>query len=139
MVGVGAGLMLIILLVLQSFIGNGLLGTRTVASVSTSSVTPVATTTVTEVVASGQTYVIVDSNVTSPGKAGATAYCAFGFPCPTGNDPMPATLVFYKSTYYYVSVVPMGINSPVVNYTIWYTNSTAFCMTPKFGAWPVCP
>jgi hypothetical protein len=139
LVAVGAGLMLVILLVLQSFIGSGLLSRTTVTSVTTSSVTHVATTTVTEVVTSSQTYEIVESNITSPGQAGAEAYCSFGFPCPTGNDPMAATLVLYKSTYYYFSVVPMGINSPVVDYMVWYTNSTAFCITPKFGSWPACP
>ncbi|MDA4118824.1 MAG: hypothetical protein OK455_10845 [Thaumarchaeota archaeon] len=146
LIGIGAGLMLVILLVSQSFVGIGLLSTRTVTIVATSSVTLATTTaTITVVIAGNQTYDVVKSNITSPGHAGAIAICeGFGFPCPSGDYPQPATsLVFYKGTFYYVSNIPVSTGShgdgPIVNYDVWYTNSTVLCMTPRVASYAICP
>ncbi len=64
-----------------------------------------------------------------------------GFPCPNMNQPQPATLVSYQGAYYYVSEVPAGgpNNTPIVRYTIWYTNSSVYCITPKVIRYAACP
>ncbi len=132
----GAGVMLVFLLIVQSFDGSGLLSARTVTSVSTSSVT--FTSTMTIVLSTNQTreVTIVRSNITSAGRAGALVVCGtIGFPCPNQNQALPATLISYDGVLYYDSYVP----TTYAIYTAWYTNSTVFCITPPIRSLPSCP
>jgi hypothetical protein len=90
------------------------------------------------------TWEIIQSDVSVPGNVGYLAECvAFGFPCPNTDYPMQATLVLYQGTYYYISDLPASANngaSPIVHYTVWYTNSTVYCVGPgKHTLYPTCP
>lgn len=128
--------MLAVLITLQSFAGSGIASTRTVTRVSTSVIASTSTTTIVRSTNQTREVTIVESNITSPGSAGALVVCGtIGFPCPNQNQPLPATLISFGGVYYYDSYV----STTYAIYTAWYTNSTVFCITPPIRSVPSCP
>lgn len=66
------------------------------------------------------------------------AACIFG-PCPTGSWPTKnVELINYKGNYYYGINFTYYSNGQPVSHTIWFTNSTVFCISPASG-YNLCP
>ena len=139
--GCGAGAMLVALLVLQSLIGGGLLAART----------ETVTTEVTQQ-ASAQ-WLVLNDNVTVYGQ---TACMAINFGSLGGCD-VPSEgmslgsveLISYNGSEFYVNTFPPvteplpGGESRTVTYTVWFTNSSIYCVKPEFGfpalSYNLCP
>ena len=56
-------------------------------------------------------------------------------PLPTNQSSIPASLVGFDGKYYYIS----NITANSVMYTVWYDNSTYYCVSPKFQGVNTCP
>jgi len=82
---------------------------------------------------------IIKANVTVTGQAAAIPCSALQLPCPLALNPNESTtsaiLIRYDGTYYYVST----IEANGVRYTIWYDNSTYYCITPAVKWANACP
>ena len=69
----------------------------------------------------------------------------FDFSCPTLDTvrQLPSLdnveLVSYQGNYYYVVNYSFSFNLQSKSYLVWFTNSTIFCITPKYGNFNVCP
>jgi hypothetical protein len=144
LIGAGAGVMLVVLLVLQSSVGG--LATRTETTTTT------VTATVAEQVSA--LWVVLNDNVTVYGQ---TACMAINFgslggcptPIPYGNGTLRnVELVGYNgSDYYSVTFPPVTVQAPLgtttKTYTAWFTNSTICCVKPGFGfpalGYNLCP
>ena len=80
---------------------------------------------------------IVNTNVTVIGQAVGFPCAALRLPCPHYDNQSIgwATLIRYGGSYYYASTI--SVNSKV--YTVWYTNSTYYCVHPAFQGVSSCP
>ena len=80
---------------------------------------------------------IVNANVTVVGQAAEIPCGALRLPCPlpTNQSTISAILIKYDGTYYYVSYV--NVND--IRYTVWYDNSTYYCVTPRVDWANACP
>ena len=95
-------------------------------------------------------YQIINPNVTVQGQAANTPCDALRFPCTLGIGNMSAILIRYGGTYYWLSyygtfnnlrsteTLSGGVLSNTW-YTIWYDNSTVYCVSPKVQWWNACP
>ena len=81
-------------------------------------------------------YAVVES-VTVFGRPSGFPCSALRLPCPfpTNQSAIPASLVLYDGKYYYIS----NITANSVMYTVWYDNSTYYCVSPKFQGVNTCP
>ncbi len=79
----------------------------------------------------------VDANVTVTGPAAELPCEALRLPCPmpTNTTTIHAALITYGGNQYYVST----IKANGTQYTVWYTNSTYYCVTPQVGWANACP
>ena len=134
-------------------VGNA--GARTVTSTST--ITSILTTTAISVVSSVTTvtrptpYEVINPYVTVRGQAAGLPCAALEFPCVTAaNQSISAMLIRYNGTYYYLSYYGSfnkqsgteTIQDGVLTntwYTIWYDNSTVYCVSPKVDSSIACP
>jgi hypothetical protein len=88
---------------------------------------------------------IVNPNVTVRGQAAGLPCAALRLPCPYPvNQSIDAVLIRYNGTYYYLSYYGLtNATNPTQRvttwYTIWYDNSTAFCVSPKVEWSITCP
>jgi len=83
-----------------------------------------------------QSWEVVKPNVTVYGFAAGIPCGALRTSCiTTKNQSIPATLIRYDGTYYYVSY--FGVNTTW--YTVWYNNSTEYCVSPKVQWDIACP
>jgi hypothetical protein len=111
-----------------ALVGPSLARTTTITSVATNTITvPVVT-------SNTQSWEVVKPNVTVTGYAANIPCGALRGPCIAAQS-YPATLIRYQGTYYYVSY--FGLNN--VWYTIWYGNSTEYCVSPKVQWDTSCP
>jgi hypothetical protein len=79
-------------------------------------------------------YKVVRSNLT----VNFNAACVFG-PCPTGPWPTKnVMLIDYQGSYYYGINFTYYSGGQPVAHTIWFTNSTVFCISPAYG-YNLCP
>lgn len=77
---------------------------------------------------------VVRSNLT----VDFNAACIFG-PCPTGTWPTKnVMLIDYQGSYYYDINFTYYSGGQPVTHTIWFTNSTVFCISPAYG-YNLCP
>lgn len=126
--------------------------TNTMTNTITETVSGAASLTVTEVVVSNRTVtvnmteaqpyaLIVNANATVSGQAVSIPGCAVHGDCTSAaNQSSTAVLILYNGNYYYVSNYTFtSVNQPNLVYTIWYTNSTEFCISPAVSWDPVCP
>jgi hypothetical protein len=82
----------------------------------------------------GSNWKVVKSNLT----VDFNANCIFG-PCPTGPWPTKnVELIDYLGNYYYGINFTYYSNGQPVKHTIWFTNSTVFCISPASG-YNLCP
>jgi hypothetical protein len=124
--------------------------TNTMTNTVTDTISGAASLTVTEVVVSSRTvtvnmtedqpYVlIVNATATVRGQAVSIPGCAVRGGCTSAaNQSSTAMLILYGGVYYYVSNYTFTGQVNQV-YTIWYTNSTEFCISPEVSWDPVCP
>jgi hypothetical protein len=75
--------------------------------------------------------------VTVYGRASGIPCAALQLPCPipTNQSSISANLTLFEGKYYFVSDI--SVNSVV--YTVWFDNSTYYCIAPKFQAVNTCP
>jgi hypothetical protein len=80
---------------------------------------------------------IIKANVTVMGQAAGIPCGALRLPCPlyTNESVIFATLIRYDGTYYYVSYIKVND----IQYTVWYDNSTYYCVTPRVDWANACP
>jgi len=90
-------------------------------------------------------YQIINPNVTVRGQAAGLPCAALRLPCPySANQSTKAILIGYNGAYYYLSYYGLtNATNPTQRvttwYTIWYDNSTAFCVSPKVEWSITCP
>jgi len=130
-------------------------GTRTVTSTSTSIIATTSTvtkaaSTITDVVVSNHTVtmnvtegrpyaLLINPDATVRGGAASIPGCAVHGGCTSSaNQSSTAILILYGGSYYYVSNYTFTGQYNIV-YTIWYTNSTEYCISPEVSWDPVCP
>ena len=90
-------------------------------------------------------YQVINPNVTVRGQAAGLPCSALRLPCASStNESISAILIRYNGAYYYLS--HFGVTNatnpahPITTwYTIWYDNSTAFCVSPKVEWSITCP
>jgi hypothetical protein len=83
---------------------------------------------------SSSNWKVMKSNLT----VNFNAACIFG-PCPTGSWPTKnVELINYQGHYYYGINFTYSSNGQPVSHTIWFTNSTVFCISPASG-YNLCP
>ena len=87
--------------------------------------------------ASSSTKYTVVENLTVYGRASGLPCAALRLPCvlPTNQSSILAGLVLFGGKYYYVS----NITTNSVIYTVWYDNSTYYCVSPEFQGVNTCP
>ncbi|MDA4112339.1 MAG: hypothetical protein OK439_07345 [Thaumarchaeota archaeon] len=79
---------------------------------------------------------VVIRNTTVYGQASGIPCGAMHFPCITSpNQSTPAQLLLFQGKYYYDS----NLTWNHVVYTIWYDNSTYYCISPKLEWANTCP
>jgi len=109
-------------------------------------ITSVLTTTPT----GSMTYQVVNPGVTVQGQAANTPCDALHFPCTLRIGNMSAILIRYGGAYYWLSYYGTFNNLQSTEtlsggvltntwYTIWYDNSTVYCVSPKVQWWNACP
>ncbi len=76
----------------------------------------------------------VIATVTVYGHAAGLPCAALRLPCALPTS-IKANLTLYQSKYYYVS----EITANNVVYTVWYDNSTYYCVSPQFQGTSTCP
>lgn len=88
-------------------------------------------------VSSSTTNYDVVGSVTVYGQASGFPCAALGLPCahPTNQSSISASLTLFEGKYYYVS----NITANNVVYTVWYDNSTYYCVSPKSQGVNTCP
>jgi hypothetical protein len=137
-----------------AILGSSALGvTRTVTStsiVATTSTITNAASTVTDVVVSnhtvtmnvteGQPYaLLVNPDATVRGGAVSIPGCAVHGGCTQSvNQSSTAILILYDGSYYYVSNYTI-VSQYTAIYTVWYTNSTEYCVSPEVSGDSLCP
>ena len=96
-------------------------------------------------------YQVINPNVTVRGQAAGTPCGALEFPCVTyPNQNITAVLIRYNGSDYYLSydgafnklTTTQTLSGGVLTntwYTIWYDNSTVYCVSPKIQWWNACP
>lgn len=132
-------------------VGAALFISNTPAAKTTSSastVTQVLPTTVTDLVISNATVTVTENRpyaiVINPdamvgGSAVSIPSCAVHAGCTTeAGQSSLAMLILYDGAYYYVSNYTVTSQSTTV-YTVWYTNSTDYCVSPAFPDTQACP
>jgi len=77
---------------------------------------------------------VVKPNITVDQPAAGIPCGVFGY-ISCMPFPVQAVLIKFNGTYYYVTYV--SVNN--VRYTVWYDNSTAFCVSPKIRLEMTCP
>lgn len=84
---------------------------------------------------------VVSNNVTIYGLVAGTPCGALRLPCVTWpNQSLSVQLIRYEGDYYYVSNYSVGNNvDGYKKYTIWFTNSTVYCISPKVEWAIACP
>ncbi len=141
LIGAGAGYL----------IGNA--NERTITSTSTHITTTTAISIVTSVTTFTRPvpYQVINPYVTVRGQAAGLPCAALQLPCiSTANQSVAAMLIKYNGTDYYLSY--NGVfnklsgtetmqNGVLTNtwYTIWYDNSTVYCVSPKLQSSNSCP
>jgi len=86
------------------------------------------------------TWRVVNANVTVYGLAAGEPCGALRLPCATySNKSIPAQLVSYAGNLYYVSQFHVENNTKTTTFTIWYDNSSSYCVTPKLPWANSCP
>ena len=129
MAGAGAGY----------FLGGQVNGRTTTSTLSLTTVSNLTTTVTIQ-------YQVINPNVTVRGQAASIPLCALRVPACSNspNATTPAVLIKYNGTYYYLSYQGLtNATNPsdrnTIWYTVWYDNSTAFCISPKVE-WSIsCP
>jgi len=108
--------------------------------------TRTVTVTTTTTASNSISWEVVKPNVTVHGYAAGIPCGALMLPCVSyPNQSIRATLIKYNGNYYYVSYfgVTQGSFDPAQRvttwYTIWYTNSTEYCVSPKVQWDIACP
>jgi len=124
---------------------------RTITSVSTTTATSFILTSSVTTVTGKMPYQVVNPNVMVRGQAAGTPCGALEFPCVTYlNQSITAMLIKYNGTYYYLSFygsfdklhTTETLSGGVLTntwYTIWYDNSTVYCVSPKVQWWNAFP
>ena len=79
----------------------------------------------------------VVEKLTVYGKVAGYPCAALKLPCPypTNQTSIAADLTSFRGRYYYVSNIT--VNDVV--YTVWFDNSTYYCVSPKFQNVNTCP
>jgi ABC-type transport system substrate-binding protein len=118
-------------------IGNATSHTETTTSTATVTVT-----------SSGNPWTVIVQNgtFTGPGcPAPAQVFMALRIQCLfyTNSSTWYASLLLYNSKYFYAATQKVGqLNSTIATtYTVWFDNSTAYCVSPYFSIsnLPTCP
>lgn len=86
------------------------------------------------------TVTIVRSDMTVTGGAAGIPCSALQLPCTTSTNMSfyPVELVFFQNRYYYIAHYDVS-GEQSVNYTIWFDNSTYYCVSPKVNWASPCP
>jgi hypothetical protein len=84
---------------------------------------------------------VIDKNVTIYGDLTGIPCGALMLSCVTyPNQSLIVQLIKYKSNYYYVSNYTIVSSiSGHTTYSIWFTNSTDYCISPKVAWERACP
>jgi len=77
---------------------------------------------------------VLKPNITVEQPAAGIPCAVFGY-ISCNPFPVQAMLIKFNGTYYYVTYV----NENDVRYTVWYNNSTAYCVSPKIQSKMLCP
>ncbi len=87
-----------------------------------------------------ESFQVIATNVDLYGHTASIPSCAMRVPCVTyTNIPTVAELLRYNGTYYYESKYNLSTQGSTATYTIWYNNSTYFCISPKVSWAMTCP
>ena len=146
-----ASILIILALVVGAGVGYfaGISNLRTTTTTATTTATKTAN--ITSSLTGAKPYQIINPNVTVRGQAAGTPCGALQFPCVTyPNQNITAVLIRYNGTYYYLSyygtfnklTATETLSGGVLTntwYTIWYDNSTVYCVSPKVQWWDACP
>jgi hypothetical protein len=124
------------------------LGTQKTATVTSTEVVQSQQTiifTITQVQRGTATWDVLKENMTVSPDTACVVITAFGFGCPTEGNATASPyvhdveLLSYQGNQYYMA--NQTVNT--IPYTIWFTNSTVFCISPAFDEGPIsyllCP
>jgi hypothetical protein len=123
--------------------------TTTSTAVSSTTLTEFSTSTATVTATSGAAWKVVNQNATYTGPGcppPALVFMALRIPCLvyTNSTTWNASLLLYNGKYFYAAnetVGSTGSTSNSITYTVWFDNSTAYCVSPYLSAseLPTCP
>ncbi len=83
---------------------------------------------------------VVRENVTVYGAVAGIPCSSLRLPCPTpANQSLSVKLIKYAGNYYYLSDFTIINNQTRTVYTIWFDNSTYYCISPKVEWAKTCP
>ena len=132
-------------------LGNATSHTETTTSTALSSTTltevSTATTTVTATSSATWKVVVQNGTFTGPGcPPPLEVFMALNIPCLdyTNSSTWYASLLEYNGKYFYAATETVGLNgNPAASttYTVWFDNSTAYCVSPYLSVsnLPTCP
>ena len=84
--------------------------------------------------------VVLSSDTTVSGSLAGVPCGALRLPCTSSvNQNYTVELVSYQGNEYYLAHFSLTSNGVYTNYTIWFNNSTAYCVSPKVQWYNSCP
>jgi hypothetical protein len=122
--------------------------TTTSTALSSTTLTEVSTTTATVTATSNATWKVIVQNGTFTGPGcppPALVFMALRIPCLeyTNSTTWNASLLEYNGKYFYAATETVGSTSTsyATTYTVWFDNSTAYCVSPYLSVsdLPTCP
>ena len=123
--------------------------TTTSTALSSTTLTEVSTATATVTATSNATWKVIDQNATYVGPGcppPALVFMALRIPCLdyTNSTTWNASLLEYNGKYFYAAnetVRSTESTSIAITYTVWFDNSTAYCVSPylSISDLPTCP
>jgi hypothetical protein len=122
--------------------------TTTSTALSSTTLTEVSTATATVTATSSATWKVIDQNATYMGPGcppPALVFMALRIPCLdyTSSTTWNASLLLYNGKYFYAAneTVESESASSSITYTVWFDNSTAYCVSPYLSVseLPTCP
>jgi len=94
---------------------------------------------------SAKNFQVINSNLTVYYGTACVVVGLFQLSCPTMNAALHSPslsnveLVSSEGFYYYAINFTFSFNGQPISHTVWFTNSTVFCVSPEYGSYNVCP
>ena len=137
----------IVLILVAASLGTGYEFGNATSHTETTTSTATATVTATSSASAAWTVIVQNGTFTGPGCRPATqsleVFMALRIPCLgyTNSTTWYASLLKYNSKYFYAASETVESPSFSTTYTVWFDNSTAYCVSPYLSVseLPSCP